>query len=120
MGWILNKNRPVCPQICELVCVDIVNGVFAPDGRLPSVRDVAVMVGINPNTVQKAMNVLEGEGILYSIQGSGWYVQPDIARAREVLQRIRREKTAAYFEVMGTLGMSPAEIKEYVKEWENE
>ena len=120
MGWILNKNRPVCPQICELICVDIVNGVFAPDGRLPSVRDVAVMVGVNPNTVQKAMESLESEGLLYSLRGSGWYVQEDISRACEVLHRIRGEKTADYIEMMQTLGMTIQEIKDLVKEWENE
>ena len=120
MGWNLNKNRPVCPQICELICVDIVNGVFAPNGRLPSVRDMAVMVSVNPNTVQKAMETLETEGLLYSVRGSGWYVQEDISRAREVLYRIRCEKTADYFEMMQTLGMSAKEIKAFVKEWENE
>lgn len=120
MGWILNKNRPVCPQICELMCVDIVNGVFGPDGRLPSVRDVAVMVGVNPNTVQKAMETLEGEGILYSVRGSGWYVQEDVSRAQTVLHRIRCEKTADYFDMMGMLGMSSEEIKQFVKEWDNE
>lgn len=120
MGWVLNKNRPVCPQICELICVDIVNGVFGPDGRLPSVRDVAVMVGVNPNTVQKAMETLESEGLLYSVRGSGWYVQEDISRAREVLHRIRCEKTADFFDVMQTLGMTAEEIKNFVKEWENE
>ena len=120
MGWQLNKNRPVCPQICELICVDIVNGVFQPDDRLPSVRDMAVMVGVNPNTVQKAMESLESDGLLYSVRCSGWYVQQDISRAREVLHRIRCEKTAAYFEVMGTLGLSPDEIKNFVKEWEHE
>lgn len=120
MGWVLNKNRPVCPQICELICVDIVNGVFGPDGRVPSVRDMAVMVGVNPNTVQKAMETLESEGLLYSVRGSGWYVQEDISRAREVLHRIRREKTADYFDVMRTLGMTTDDIKDFVKEWENE
>ena len=120
MGWVLNKNRPVCPQIWELICVDIVNGVFGPDGRLPSVRDVAVMVGVNPNTVQKAMETLESEGLLYSVRGSGWYVQEDISRAREVLHRIRCEKTADFFDVMQTLGMTAEEIKNFVKEWENE
>lgn len=120
MGWILNKNRPVCPQICELICVDIVNGVFPPDGRLPSVRELAVSIGVNPNTVQKAMETLEGEGLLYSVRCSGWYVQEDISRAREVLHRIRCEKTVDYFEMMRTLGMSDEEIKSFVKEWDYE
>ena len=117
MGWNLNKNRPVCPQICELICVDIVNGVFAPHGRLPSVRDIAVMVGVNPNTVQKAMETLEADGLLYSVRGSGWYVQEDITRAREVLQELRCEKTKEFFAVMESLGLSAEETCNFVKEW---
>ena len=117
MGWVLNKNRPVCPQICELLCVDIVNGVFGEEGRLPSVRELAAMVGVNPNTVQRAMETMEEQGLLYSVRGSGWYVQEDISRAKEVLQQIREEKTTEYFQVMSSLGMTEKEIKDMVKEW---
>ena len=117
MGWILNKNRPVCPQICELICVDIVNGVFPPNGRLPSVRELAVAIGVNPNTVQKAMETMEGEGLLYSVRCSGWYVQEDITRAREVLNDLRYEKTREFFAVMESLGLSAEETREFVKEW---
>lgn len=120
MGWVLNKNRPVCPQICELLCVDIVNGVFEPQGRLPSVRELAMMVGVNPNTVQRAMETMEEQGLLYSVRGSGWYVQEDTSRAGEVLLHIRREKTKEYFDVMQTLGLSSEEIKSFVKEWDYE
>lgn len=118
MGWTLNKNRPVCPQLCELLCVDIVNGVYAPENRLPSVRDLAAMIGVNPNTVQRAMETMEEQGLLYSVRGSGWYVQEDISHAREVLQTIRREKTTEYFKMMQTLGMSAEEIKSFIKEWD--
>ena len=113
----LDKNRPVCPQICELLCVDIVAGVYDGDRRLPSVRELAVNIGVNPNTVQKAMETLEGEGLLYSVRCSGWYVQEDITRAREVLQELRMEKTKEFFAVMESLGLSAEETRNFVKEW---
>lgn len=113
----LDKNRPVCPQICELLCVDIVNGVYDADRRLPAVRELAAGWSVNPNTVQKALETLEMQGLLYSLRGSGWYVREDISRAREVLQNLRLEKTREFFAVMESLGLSAEETREFVKEW---
>lgn len=116
----LDKNRPVCPQICELLCVDIVGGVYDNDRRLPAVRELAAGWGVNPNTVQKALDTLEAQGLLYSVRGSGWYVQDDISRAREVLQDLRLEKTREFFAVMESLGLSAEETRDFVKEWHYE
>ena len=116
----LDKNRPVCPQICELLCVDIVAGKYDGDRRLPAVRELAAGWGVNPNTVQKALDTLEEQGLLYSVRGSGWFVQQDISRACQVLHRLRTEKTAEFFRAMAALGMSDDGIKDFVKEWQYE
>ena len=113
----LDKNRPVCPQICELLCVDIVGGVYDTDRRLPAVRELAAGWGVNPNTVQKALDTLEAQGLLYSVRGSGWYIREDITRAREVLHDLRMEKTKEFFAVMESLGLSAEETRAFVKEW---
>lgn len=113
----LDKNRPVCPQICELLCVDIVAGVYDDDRRLPAVRELAAGWGVNPNTVQKALDTLGEQGLLYAVRGSGWYVQEDISRAREILDRLRWDKTKEFFTVMESLGLSAEETREFVKEW---
>lgn len=120
MRWILDKNRPVCPQICEMLCVDIAKGAFAPDSRLPSVRELASALGVNPNTVQRAMETMEEQGLLYSVRGSGWFVREDTTRAVEELNRLRRDKTADYFRMMEVLGLSATEVKAFVKEWDYE
>ena len=117
MVWTLNKDRPLCPQICEQICVGIAGGEFQPDQRLMSVREVAVAAGVNPNTVQRAFEELERGGILYSVRGSGWFVGADISRAKAVLETIIGEKTATYFKEMGALGVASEAVKAYVKEW---
>ena len=117
MEWNLDKNRALCPQICEQVCVRIALGEFKAGERLLSVREMAVKAGVNPNTVQRAFEHLEGQGILYSLRGSGWYVAEDIMLARDTLEYMRAQKTAAYFEQMAALGMSPQDIERFVKEW---
>ena len=117
MVWTLNKDRPLCPQICEQICVGIAGGEFQPEERLMSVREVAVAAGVNPNTVQRAFEELEREGVLYSVRGSGWFVGADISRAKAVLETIISKKTAAFFNEMAVLGLAPEAVKTYVKEW---
>ena len=117
MEWNLDKNRPLCPQICEQVCVRIALGEFKAGERVPSVRELAVAAGVNPNTVQRAFEHLDRQGILYSVRGSGWYVAEDTKLARDTLDYMRAQKTTAYFEQMTALGMSPQDVKQHVKEW---
>lgn len=117
MEWTLDKSRPICPQICEQVCLRIVLGEFQAGERLLSVRDVALAAGVNPNTVQKSFDILEKKGILYSQRGSGWFVSEDVASAREMYSEILNEKTAEYFSAMRALGMDHEQTKKYVSEW---
>ncbi len=117
MDWKLSKDRPLCPQICEQLCVHIALGDIPPGERLPSVRETALAAGVNPNTVQHAFELLEQQGVVYSVRGSGWYAAQDPTRAQAVLQKLLAEKTAEYFNAMRILGLSPQEVKNYVKEW---
>ena len=119
MNWNLDKKRPVCPQICEHLCVWIAQEKLRAGERLPSVRELAVQAGVNPNTVQHSLENLEAQGILYSVRGSGWFVSEGAA-PQQTLENLLREKTAAYFEEMRLLGLDTEQIKNYVKEYDYE
>ena len=118
MEWKLNKDRPLSPQLYELICVSIASGKLSPDEKVMSVREAAVAAGVNPNTVQRAFETLERDGILYSVRGSGWFVASDISKARDVLKRLIHGKTQEYFMNMSLLGLDAEATKNYVKEWE--
>jgi len=117
MNWQLDKKRPICPQLCEQICVMIARGDVNPDERIPSVRDIAVSAGVNPNTVQKAFDTLEKDNILYSVRGAGWYVGNETEKAKNMLLEIRRVQTKEYFEIMSQLGLTKEETIEYIKGW---
>ncbi len=119
MSWVLDKTRPICPQICELICVKIASGEFKPGERLMSVREVAVTAGVNPNTVQKSFEQLDQKGIIYSVRGSGWFVSTDTQTAENEVSDLIRGKTEDYFSQMNALGMDLSETKRYVKEWKS-
>lgn len=117
MAWKLDKNRAICPQICEIICVNIANGSYGPNERIPSVREIAVEAGVNPNTVQKALTVLTEQGLIYPMRGSGMYVNDNNEKAVQLVDELRHTKTAEFFDEMSVLGLSDEQLKEYVKEW---
>lgn len=120
MDWILDKKRPICPQICENLCVIIATGQLAAGEKLMSVREVALSAGVTPNTVQKSFEQLEQEGIIYSKRGSGWYVSEDTHIARETLQKLVRQKTETYLNDMYSLGLSKENVISTIKEHQHE
>ena len=63
--------RPVYEQIMDEMRKLIISGVFAPDEKLPSVRELAAQLAINPNTIQRAYRELEQSGYIYSVAGKG-------------------------------------------------
>ena len=117
MKWLLDKKRPICPQICEKLCVLIASGELKDGDRLMSVRDVAVSAGVTPNTVQKSFEQLEQQGVIYSIRGSGWYVSDNTLIARDTLDKLVHDKTAGYLNDMQSLGLDKRDIIEIIKEF---
>ncbi len=67
---------PVYEQLTEKIKELIVHKVFKEDEQLPSVRELALELTVNPNTIQKAYRELEHQGYIYSIQGKGSFVTP--------------------------------------------
>lgn len=78
-------SRPFYQQIMDSIRQLIVSQVMKPDEKLPSVRDLASSLAINPNTIQRAYRELENEGYVYSLSGKGTFVAPlkDTATARQ-------------------------------------
>lgn len=117
MEWKLNKDKPLCPQICEQVCLKIALGEFKPNEKILSVREAALSAGVTPNTVQRAFETLEMQGILYSVRGSGWYVSEDTSLATLSLKKRLHQKTAEFFTEMAALGLGFEQTKKYIEEW---
>jgi GntR family transcriptional regulator len=69
-------RSPIYEQIKEKMKELIIKGVLKPDERIPSVREMAQSLTINPNTIQKAYKDLEEKGYIYSARGKGSFVSP--------------------------------------------
>ena len=67
--------RPIYTQISDGVREQIVTGVLQPGDKLPSVRELAGMLTINPNTIQRSYRELEAERWIVTVPGKGCFVQ---------------------------------------------
>ena len=74
MNWQFSNDAPIYAQLIRQIRAGIVSGAFSPGERLPSVRDLAMEAGVNPNTMQRALTELERDGLVYSQRTSGRYV----------------------------------------------
>ena len=115
MNWTLDKSRPICPQLCELICVAVANGEFPPGAKLLSVREIALLAGVNPNTVQKSFEELERRGVIHSVRCSGWYVNENVEAVADELESLRKSKTEEYLAAMSQLGCDRDAVIEYFK-----
>lgn len=104
-------GRPIYEQVRDGLRQLLVTGAIQPGEKLPSVRQLAAQLAINPNTIQRAYEVLEQEGYVYSVPGKGSF-----AAQREDIARNRREELLSELDrVAGelmALGMTPQDIAE--------
>ena len=69
-------SRPIYEQIMDNLRRLIISGGMAPGDRLPSVRELAAQLAINPNTIQRAYRELESQGYLVTLPGKGTFAAP--------------------------------------------
>ena len=93
-------KRPLYEQVGEKLIGLIVNGALSPDEKLPSVRNLAMDLSVNPNTIQRAYSQLEQEGYIYTVSGRGNFVSnPDSWRKDHMsaaLSSLEEALTGAY------------------------
>ena len=97
-------RRPIYEQITERFRTLIYQGALPAGSRLPSVRQLAMELSINPNTIQRAYAELERNGFIYSVKGRGSFVG-SISRLREQKCRELEEKVAGLAVEAKSLGM---------------
>ena len=98
-------RRPLYEQVEEKFRNLILIGALEPGSRMPSVRQLAMELSINPNTIQRAYTELERNGFIYSVKGRGSFVG-SISRLREQKRRELEEKVAGLAAEAKSLGMT--------------
>lgn len=106
---------PICDQIVNGFIRMKALGLSKGGDQLPSVRQLAVELCVNPNTIQKAYQMLESAGVIYSVKGKGSFFSDDAAADMAVIKAAKKDFRAAVQSAV-ELGMTKTELQEIVAE----
>lgn len=104
MPWDLKSDRPIYQQLIEQIQLMVVSGIYPAGAKLPSVRDMAAEASVNPNTMQRALSQLEGEGLLYSQRTSGRFVTEDVDKIMQTKNHLAVDLIREFVSKMNQLG----------------
>jgi GntR family transcriptional regulator len=111
------SSNPVYEQIKSQVIFRVASGALGPGERIPSVRDLAEMLTVHPNTVARAVQDLERDGVVIARRGKWMEVAADAPRlCKDLRQKIVRERLGEVLREVATSGMSADEIRRLVDE----
>ncbi|WP_371018820.1 GntR family transcriptional regulator [Pseudalkalibacillus sp. JSM 102089] len=111
------SRKPIYEQLVDCLKQLIIKDVMKDDEKLPSVRELAHQLTINPNTIQKAYRELESQGYIYSVKGKGSFVNPSKKLESEELKNVRDQLKKLLAEAI-YLGMTVEEIESLLTEIE--
>lgn len=109
MSWDLKSDRPIYLQLIEQIEIKICSGVFEPGSKLPSVRELAQEAAVNPNTMQKALSILEENGLLYTNRTSGRFITEDAKMIQQAKHKLAQDQISEFIEKMKSLGFDKTE-----------
>ena len=105
-------NKAIYLQIADRIGDQILSGALTPDGKVPSVRELAAEIEVNANTVARTYDHLQQNGIIYTKRGLGYFVCPDardqiVARRRSQLMQGEMDY---FLGQLKAVGITPAEL----------
>ncbi|MDE5595218.1 MAG: GntR family transcriptional regulator [Muribaculaceae bacterium] len=114
-----NNSKAIYLQIADDICDKVLTSEFAPDQRIPSVREYAAQVEVNVNTVMRAYDYLAGLEIIYNKRGLGFFAAAD--SRRKVIELRRREVLGdgvqTVFRQLAMLDITPAQLSEMYQQY---
>ena len=121
---IFTNDKAIYIQMADRLCDEILAEKYKDDDRIPSVREYAVMLEVNANTVVKAYDELSRANIIYNKRGLGYFVTPgakkqilkerkqEFMKERERKQEFMKERLPELFRQMQLLGITLEDVKD--------
>ena len=120
MTWQFNSYEPVFIQLSRKMRTEIITGAYKKGEQIPPVRQLAAEASVNPNTVQRALLLLEEEGILCARGTAGRFVTDDEELLEQVREEIRAEAMRNILEKARELGITKEKLIKYINLIEKE
>lgn len=116
MAWSFDKHSPVYLQIASRIRAEIISGNYPPKSQIPSVRQLALVAAVNPNTVQHALTALEAEGIICSEGTAGRFVTDNEALIAQARKAAARALVAEFMHNAHRLSIDKEELIKMIEE----
>lgn len=110
------SKQPIYEQLVEQLRKQLFLGVVQAGQALPSVRQLATELGINPNTIQKAYRRMEAEGMIISVPGKGSFISDDLADMLKKQRDEQMEKTRIQIRNCRDMGLDKQLIQKLTDE----
>ncbi len=110
-------SKPIYIQIADHLSSQIVRGEMRAGEKLPSVRDMAINSGVNPNTIQRTYSEMERMGIVETKRGQGTFVTENEQVLKELKIRLQTDIIDAFVQNMKELGFSQEEMVEGLEQY---
>lgn len=114
MDW--RNDKAIFLQVIELFKKNVVNGIYKPGSKIPSVREYALILGINPNTVVKVYDILTKEGLIEAKGTTGYFLTSNQEYLASIKPEIVKQSCEDFLKQMNDLGFTKQEIIELLKE----
>ncbi len=105
-----NPSKPIYEQIIDEFKKKMVRGELQPDDKMPSQRDLAQQLKVNPNTVQRAYREMEHQGMTETQRGQGTFVANDTEKIRELKDEMAKKTLENFIQEIQDLGFSQEDI----------
>jgi GntR family transcriptional regulator len=111
-----DASKPIYMQLAERINKRIIRNELKSGEKLPSVREMAVQSGVNPNTVQRTYSELERMGIVETRRGQGTFVTENKEVIKRIRERLKEEMMSEFVRNMKELGFTLDEIIAFLKD----
>ncbi len=116
MAWSFTADRPVYIQMAQRIREGILNGEYQPGDQIPSVRQLALIAAVNPNTVQHCFTQLESEGLLVARGTTGRFVTDDVAVIEQCRANMVKQLVQVFLEDARRLSVEKHQLIALIEE----
>jgi len=115
MPWTFSKEKSIYSQIVEHIKMCIISGEYKLGDKLPSVRELAALAAVNPNTMQRALQELEKMKLVFAKRTSGRFITEDKAMVDKLKEDFAKKQIIDFYQKMKSIGLTKNEIINFVE-----
>jgi len=106
-----DERSPIYEQIVMQFCRSLIKGELLLSQRIPSIRELAMQLQVNTNTVQRAYQEMERRQLIYSKRGTGYFISEGQNMVQEIKTEIVKDVVTRFLDEMRSLGYNDSQIK---------